>query len=85
MHNQGVLVDFFREIKSEKLAQIEQGKVSTDLFSIILSEGGDVYSLIEDKQLADKTMYQDLSVMYLAAVATTQISVNNLMKYLHMD
>ena len=31
------------------------------------------------------TMFDDLTVIYLAAVQTTQISVNNLMKYLHMD
>ena len=30
-------------------------------------------------------MFDDLTVIYLAAVQTTQISVNNLMKYLHMD
>ena len=51
----------------------------------MLNEGGDVYSMIEDKVLADRTMYDDLTVIYLAAVQTTQISVNNLMKYLHMD
>lgn len=29
-------------------------------------------------------MFDDLTVIYLAAVSTTQISVNNLMKYIHM-
>ena len=39
--------------------------------SILLSEGSDVYSLIEDKKLADLTMLDDVAVIYFAAVATT--------------
>lgn len=30
-------------------------------------------------------MFDDLAVIYGAATATTQISVNNLIKYIHMD
>ena len=30
-------------------------------------------------------MMDDINVIYTAAVATTQISVNNVIKYLHMD
>jgi len=53
--------------------------------TILLNEGGDIYSLIEDKSLAEQTLFDDVKVMYAAAVSTTNISVNNLMKYLHMD
>jgi hypothetical protein len=51
----------------------------------LLNEGEDVYSMIEDKALADMTLLDDVSIIYLAAVNTTQISINNLMKYVHMD
>ena len=69
MHNKKVLIEFFHRIKDEKLAEIRQGNaVGCDLFSIMLNEGGDVYSMIEDKVLADQTMYDDLTVIYLAAV-----------------
>jgi len=74
-----------QKVKAEKLEQINKGKVGIDLLSILLSEGGDVYSMIEDKALADMTLLDDVSIIYLAAVNTTQISVNNLMKYMHMD
>lgn len=74
-----------QKVKAEKLEQIKKGKVGIDLLSILLSEGGDVYSMIEDKALADMTLLDDVSIIYLAAVNTTQISVNNLMKYMHMD
>ena len=53
--------------------------------SILLSEGEDVYKMIQDRALSEITMLDDVSIIYLAAVNTTQISVNNLMKYLHMD
>jgi len=72
-------------VKAEKLEQIKLGKVGTDLLSILLNEGEDVYGIIEDKVLADLTMLDDVSIIYLAAVNTTQISVNNLMKYVHMN
>ena len=51
----------------------------------MLSEGDDVYSLMGSEEKAERTMLDDLAVIYVAAVATTQISVNNLMKYIHMD
>ena len=41
--------------------------------------------MIGDKALSDSTLFDDVSIIYSAAVATTQISVNNLMKYIHMD
>ena len=51
----------------------------------MLNEGTDVYGMIRDRVLAEKTMFDDLTVIYLAAVSTTQIAVQNLVKYLHMD
>lgn len=67
-----MLIEFFNRIKDEKLADIRKGNdVGCDLFSIMLSEGGDIYGMIEDKALADRTMYDDLTVIYLAAVQTT--------------
>ena len=51
----------------------------------MLKEGGDAYKLIEDKNIADKSLFDDVTFIYAAAVSTTQISVNNLMKYIHMD
>lgn len=30
-------------------------------------------------------MLDDIALIYLAAVSTTQVSVNNLIKYVHMD
>lgn len=83
--NVQTLITFLRKIKEEKLAEIKSGKVGIDLFSIMLDEGGDVYSLIKDEQLADQTMFDDICFIYLAAVSTTQVTVNNLMKYVHMD
>lgn len=83
--NWKTLINFLKQVKAEKLEQIKQGKVGIDLLSTLLNEGGDVYSMIEDKALADMTMLDDVSIIYLAAVNTTQISVNNLMKYMHMD
>lgn len=41
--------------------------------------------MIEDKALADMALLDDVSIIFLAAVNTTQISINNLMKYIHMD
>ena len=83
--NWTTLIDFFKKVKAEKLEQIKVGKVGTDLLSTLLNEGEDVYGLIEDKALAELTLLDDVSIIYLAAVNTTQISVNNLMKYVHMD
>lgn len=51
----------------------------------MLNEGGDVYSMIKDDELAEMTMFDDVSLIYLASVATTQVSVNNLIKYINMD
>lgn len=83
--NLKTLIDFFRKIRAEKLEQIRQGNVGIDLYSIILNEGGDVYSLINDEALAEQTLFDDICIIYLAAVSTTQVSVNNLLKYIHMD
>ena len=53
----------------KKLADVRAGKeVGCDLLSIMLDEGGDVYGMIEDKVEADKTMFDDLMLIYLAAV-----------------
>ena len=41
--NNRTIVEFFKEIKAEKLEQIKQGKIGTDLFTILLTEGGHVY------------------------------------------
>ena len=69
VRNQTVILDFFHRIKDEKLADIRAGKeVGCDLFSIMLDEGGDVYGMIDDKVEADKTMFDDLMLIYLAAV-----------------
>ena len=84
-HNWKTLIDFLKKIKAEKLEDIKQGKVGIDLLSILLNEGEEVYNMIQDKALSEVTMLDDVSIIYLAAVNTTQISVNNLIKYLHMD
>ena len=55
------MINFFIKIKAEKLEEIRQGKVGVDLFSILLNEGGDVYGKIEDKALAERTMFDDIS------------------------
>jgi hypothetical protein len=41
--NNRTIVEFFKEIKAEKLEQIKQGKIGTDLFTFLLTEGGHVY------------------------------------------
>ena len=41
--NNRTIVEFFKEIKAEKLKQIKHGKIGTDLFTILLTEGGHVY------------------------------------------
>ena len=53
--------------------------------TILLNEGDDVYGEIENSAEAERIMFDDIKVIYAAAVSTTQISVNNLMKYIHMD
>ena len=69
VRNQTVILDFLHRIKDEKLADVRAGKeVGCDLLSIMLDEGGDVYGMIEDKVEADKTMFDDLMLIYLAAV-----------------
>ena len=85
VHNIRTLTTFLMKIRDEKLVQIKKGNIGIDLFTILLNEGGDVYGLIEDSAVAEATMMDDIKTIYVAAVATTQISVNNLMKYLHMD
>ena len=77
------LQDQFRKIKAIKLEEIKQGKEGSDLYSILLREGGDVYGPLGEK--ADDYLFDDIKLIYTAAVATTQISVNNVMKYVHMD
>ena len=49
----------------------------------MLNEGDDVYGVLGSN--AEQTMLDDLAVIYAAATSTTQISVNNLIKYIHMD
>ena len=46
--NVKTIIGFFKEVRDAKLAQIKQGKVGIDLFSILLKEGGDAYSKIAD-------------------------------------
>jgi len=41
--NNRTIVAFFKQVRDEKLEQIRQGKIGTDLFSILLTEGGEVY------------------------------------------
>jgi len=41
--NNHTIVEFFKEVRAEKLEQIKQGKIGTDLFTILLTEGGQVY------------------------------------------
>lgn len=84
-HNWQTLIDFLKKVKAEKLENIKEGKVGNDLLSILLNEGEEVYKMIQDRALSEITMLDDVSIIYLAAVNTTQISINNLIKYLHMD
>lgn len=49
----------------------------------MLNEGDEVYDVLGSN--AEQTMLDDVVVIYVAAVSTTQITVNNLMKYIHMD
>lgn len=41
--NNLTIVEFFKQVRDEKLEQIRQGKIGTDLFSILLTEGEEVY------------------------------------------
>ena len=49
----------------EKLKEIKSGKVGTDLFSILLNEGGDIYDSLGDQ--ADAAMFDDIQMMYFVA------------------
>ena len=62
---------------------IKAGKVGKDMLSTLLSEGGDIYAAQGDR--ADQTLIDDVTMIYIAAVSTTNITVNNLFKYIHMD
>ena len=42
-----------------------------DLFSILLSEGSEVYDSAGDAFLSEKTMFDDICLIYVAAVSTT--------------
>lgn len=66
-----------------KLAELKEGKKANDLFSILLSEGQDTYGVLGDE--AETFMFDDIGVIFFAATNTTQVSVNNAIKYLHMD
>lgn len=79
--NNRKILEFFKQVRAEKLEQIKQGKVGTDLFSILLTEGGEVYG----ENSSDDELFDDIKLIYFAATNTTQISVNNLIKYIHMD
>ena len=46
--NVKTLTDWLRSIKVTKLAQIKAGKIGTDLFSILLSEGDDIYGPLNE-------------------------------------
>ena len=50
----------------------------------MLNEGGEIYDPLNGNGL-DDYLLDDIKTIYTAAVATTQISVNNLIKYVHMD
>ena len=78
-------MNFLNDVKREKIALIKKGKIGNDLISILCSEGADIYGLEKDDKWLPKMLLDDISVVYVAAVATTQISVNNIMKYVHMD
>lgn len=79
--NNRTILEFFKQVRAEKLEQIKQGNVGTDLFSILLTEGGEVYG----ENSSDEELFDDIKLIYFAATNTTQISVNNLLKYIHMD
>jgi len=79
-----VLKEFILKIKNEKMAQIKAGKVGNDLLFTLLSEGDDVYGVLGD-ELGERTLIEDVITIYAAAVSTTQITVNNICKYIHMD
>ncbi len=49
----------------------------------LLNEGGDIYGMEGD--LADKALIDDVTMIYMAAVSTTNITINNIFKYIHMD
>lgn len=40
VQNNRTIIEFFKEVRAEKLEQIREGKIGTDLFSILLTEGG---------------------------------------------
>ena len=50
----------------------------------LLSEGDDVYGVYGD-DFGDRTMMEYVTMIYLGAVSTTQITINNICKYIHMD
>ena len=79
-----VLQEFLQKVKKGKLAQIKAGKVGNDLMFTLLSEGDDVYGALGD-DLSDQALIDDVTMIYVAAVSTTQITINNICKYIHMD
>ena len=81
--NQITLKNFFSKVKEVKLAGLKEGKKANDLLSILLSEGQDTYGVLGDE--AETFMFDDIGVIFFAATNTTQVSVNNALKYLYMD
>ena len=83
--NNNTLRQFLKSVKAKRLDEIKAGKVGTDLLSVLLHEGGEAYSSVGNDDEIEQAMFTDVVTVYAAAVSTTQISVNNVMKYIHMD
>lgn len=81
--NNRTLLDFLKKIKEAKLEDIRQGKECVDLVSILLKEGTDVYAPLGVD--AERALLDDIKMIYFAASNTTHITINNVLKYIHMD
>ena len=74
---------FFKKVKAVKLEELKQGKKAVDFFDILLSEGQETYGELGDE--AEEFLFDDVQTIFLAATNTTQVSITNALKYLHMD
>ena len=69
--NQETLIQFLKSCRAKKLEEMKQKGPGIDLFSILLSEGSEVYDSAGDAFLSEKTMFDDICFIYVAAVSTT--------------
>lgn len=70
-------------VKEVKLEELKKGEKAVDLFSLLLSEGQETYGVLGDR--AEEFLFDDIQVIFFAATQTTQVSITNALKYLHMD